>query len=254
MRLNFKSFGSGTPVIILHGLFGSLDNWQTFARKLSAGFHVFTVDLRNHGRSPHSTEHSYEAIAADMHDFFEEHQIEKAHIIGHSMGGKAAMQFAHTYPEKILTLIVVDIAAKEYHGGHDNIFEALLHFDLSKVKSREDADAMLALKIEEQGVRQFLLKNLDRNSDGTFTWKMNLNALHRNYEKINRAIHPVQPVPLPAFLIRGDKSGYVRDEDMHDFKRIFPKAQFITIPHAGHWVHADAPEAFYNAVSGILKS
>src|SRR5687768_12491716 len=114
MQLNYKTFGEGTPVIILHGLLGSLDNWQTFARKLSADFKVFTVDLRNHGKSPHSDEHSFPAMVADLVEFFNEHQISKAHIIGHSMGGKVAMQFAITHPEMVLKLIVVDINPKKY--------------------------------------------------------------------------------------------------------------------------------------------
>lgn len=252
MRLNFKLTGKGTPVVILHGLFGSLDNWQTFARKLSLEFQVFTLDLRNHGRSPHSNEHSYEVMATDVNLFFEEHQIEKAHIIGHSMGGKAAMQFAISFPEKILKLIIVDIAPKKYGREHDVIFNSLAQLDLAQINNREDADAKLAIHISDFAVRQFLLKNLDRNPDGSFSWKMNLGALINNYESISNPLMSEHSIQVPAFVIRGEKSQYVADEDRAIFQKIFPNTQFITIPSAGHWVHAEAPDAFYAAVHAAL--
>lgn len=252
MKLNYKTIGSGTPVIILHGLLGSLDNWQTFARKLSTQFNVFTIDLRNHGRSPHSHEHSYEAMVRDLEKFFEENNVEKAHVIGHSMGGKVAMQFALTHPEKVLKLIVVDIAPKKYAGGHDVIFEALSSIDLARVTKREDADLLLSSKIDDVTVRQFLLKNIDRNADGTFSWKMNLPALIRNYEKINAAIESEISAQMPAVLIRGGKSAYVLEEDMQAFEKLFPEAKLVTIAAAGHWVHAEAPDAFFTAVHDFL--
>lgn len=252
MQLNFKSFGEGTPVVILHGLLGSLDNWQTFARKLSTRFKVFTVDLRNHGRSPHSDEHSYPAMVSDLEEFFTEHHIQQAHLIGHSMGGKVAMQFAVTHPEKALKLIVVDIAPKEYNGGHEVIFDALTSIDLAQITKRDEADALLARQIDDFAVRQFLLKNLDRTDDGGFAWKMNLPALIKNYGKINQAIHPEHPVAVSTYVIRGGRSGYVQDADRMRFQHIFPHTEFITISRAGHWVHAEAPEEFYTAVLAIL--
>ncbi len=252
MRLNYKFFGQGTPVVILHGLLGSLDNWQTFARKISAEFKVITIDLRNHGRSPHSDEHSYPAMVSDLAEFFAEHHIQKAHIIGHSMGGKVAMQFAITHPEKVLKLIVVDIAPKEYGRGHDTIFESLAKVDLTRISKRDDADAMLATRIHDFAVRQFLLKNLDRNPDGSFSWKMNLEGLISNYEQINQAIHSEKRVAIPAFVIRGGKSNYVQEDDLNTFRKIFPQTELITISEAGHWVHAEAPDAFYAAVYKIL--
>jgi len=252
MQLNYKSFGEGTPVVILHGLLGSLDNWQTFARKLSSDFKVFTIDLRNHGRSPHSDEHSYPAMVSDLVEFFTKHHIEDAHIIGHSMGGKVAMQFAITHSEKVLKLIVVDIAPKEYGRGHDTIFDALEDVDIFRITKRDDADAMLATHIDDFAVRQFLLKNLDRNADGSFSWKMNLDGLIRNYEQINQAIHSEKPVAVSAYIIRGGKSNYVLENDLSSFQKIFPKIELITIPDAGHWVHAETPDVFYAAVHKIL--
>ncbi len=254
MRLNFKSFGSGTPVVILHGLLGSLDNWQTFARKLSAGFKVYTVDLRNHGKSPHSDEHSYSAMSNDLLEFFGEHHIDKAHLIGHSMGGKVAMQFALKHPEKILKLFVVDIAPRSYESGHDLIFETLRNIDPAKINKREDADAMLAQRIPDMAVRQFLLKNLDRNSDGSFSWKMNLTSLWKNYDNINAPIQSASLTEIPTVIIRGGKSDYVKDADLESFREIFSDVRLITVQTAGHWVHAEAPEEFYSAVTQELQA
>ncbi len=252
MELNFKSFGSGTPVVILHGLFGSLDNWQTFARKLSSDYLVYSLDLRNHGKSPHSETHTYEAMANDVADFFDVQKIDKAHVIGHSMGGKAAMQFALLHPEKILQLIVVDIAPRAYERGHDGIFEALMEMDFSGITKREDADAQLAGKIQNPAVRQFLLKNLERQDDGSFQWKMNLPVLFENYDHINSAIQSTQPVEVPLTVIRGGRSDYVQDSDEQSFKAIFPSTNIITIQSAGHWVHAEEPEEFFNAVNEVI--
>lgn len=254
MRLNFKSLGSGTPVVILHGLLGSLDNWQTFAKRLSAGYKVYTVDLRNHGKSPHSDEHSYKAMAGDIVEFFNEHHIKKAHLIGHSMGGKTAMQFAIHHPERILKLFVVDIAPRSYESGHDMIFDALLNIDLSGITRREEADALLAQKISDSSVRQFLLKNLDRNADGSFSWKMNLQGLWKNYSNINIPIQSVMPVAVPAIVIRGGKSSYVEDTDLESFKEIFSDVKLITVPNSGHWVHAETPDEFYDAVTRELQA
>lgn len=253
MQLNYKSFGEGIPVVILHGLLGSLDNWQTFARKLSADYKVYTVDLRNHGRSPHSDEHSFPAMAEDLIEFFAEHRIQAAHIIGHSMGGKTAMQFAIAHPEKVLKLIVVDIAPRSYdRNSHDNIFNALRSVNLSGVTRREEVDAALAPRITDFAERQFLMKNLDRNPDGNLGWKMNLEGLFHNYYKVDQSIKSDKPVNVPTFVIRGGKSRYVADDDLHAFRAIFPQTELITIPEAGHWVHAEAPERFYRAIQDIL--
>ena len=251
MQLNFKTFGTGTPVVILHGLLGSLDNWQTFARQLSSEFQVFTVDLRNHGKSPHSNEHTYRAMADDILEFFDKHQLEKANIIGHSMGGKVAMQFAIEHPERILKLFVVDIAPRAYDSTHDEILDALVEMDLSKVEKREDAHAQLSKNISSPAVRQFLLKNLDRADTG-FAWKMNLKTLHANYSDINVPISSDVPVDIPVVVIRGGKSDYVSENDMELFRKIFPQAELVTIADAGHWVHAEAHEEFYDAVIKAL--
>ncbi len=252
MHLNYKSFGEGTPVVILHGLLGSLDNWQTFARKLGSDFKVFTVDLRNHGKSPHSSIHTYSAMAGDLLEFFDEQGINKAHVIGHSMGGKVAMEFAIHHPERLLKLIVVDISPRSYEGTHDEILDALSNLDISIITSRAEADSMLERSIPDFSVRQFLLKNLDRQGDGTFQWKMNLKALEDNYQNINVPVTSGQQLNVPTLVIRGGKSGYVNENDMASFRQLFTTVDLITIPQSGHWVHAEAPDEFYQAVRSFL--
>lgn len=215
---------------------------------------MFTIDLRNHGKSAHSDIHTYQAMTADLLEFFDEHGIDQAHVIGHSMGGKVAMQFAIDHPEKILKLIVVDIAPRSYERGHELIFEALFAIDLSTITKREEADQLLTQKISDFSVRQFLLKNLDRNSDGSFSWKMNLQGLLKNYHNIKTPIQSASPIDVPTVVIRGGKSAYVKDKDLDSFKEIFPKTNLITIANAGHWVHAEAPDEFYLLVKKELQA
>ena len=160
-ELNYKSFGSGPPLIILHGLFGTLDNWQTIAKKLADDFTVFILDLRNHGKSPHTQEHTYSLMAEDLSQFMESQWIYKAHVLGHSMGGKTAMQFANDFPDMLDKLVVVDIAPKVYAGGHQHILEALLSVDIDAVQSRKEVEQQLSKYIEEDGVKLFLMKNLN---------------------------------------------------------------------------------------------
>lgn len=252
ISLNFKSYGQGNPVIILHGLFGTLDNWQTIARQLSANYLVYLVDQRNHGRSPHTDDFDYSLLAEDLKDFMESEGMSQATIIGHSMGGKTAMQFAVSYPEMVHSLIVVDIAPKAYEGGHQEIFDALLSVDLTKIESRKMADEQLMSAIPDFGVRQFLLKNLTREKEGGYRWKMNLPAIYKNYQHILDNILLDEPFSGPSLFIRGEKSGYIKQEDDSLIKSVFPEAQIVTIPNAGHWVHAEAPKALLLAFENFM--
>ncbi len=252
ISLNFKSYGQGNPVIILHGLFGTLDNWQTIARQLSANYLVYLVDQRNHGRSPHTDDFDYSLLAEDLKDFMESEGMSQATIIGHSMGGKTAMQFAVSYPEMVRSLIVVDIAPKAYEGGHQEIFDALLSVDLTKIESRKMADEQLMSAIPDFGVRQFLLKNLTREKEGGYRWKMNLPAIYKNYQHILDNILLDEPFSGPSLFIRGEKSGYIKQEDDSLIKSVFPEAQIVTIPNAGHWVHAEAPKALLSAFENFM--
>jgi len=244
VELNYKSFGQGEPVIILHGLFGTLDNWQTIAKALADEYLVFIVDQRNHGRSPHVPGMSYSLLAEDLREFMESHWIYRAHIVGHSMGGKTAMQFALIYPDMVDRLAVIDIAPKAYAGGHEAIFDALLSLPLDEVESRQEAEAFLAARIDDPGVLQFLLKNLSRSTEGHYAWKMNLPVLHQYYHKILDTVAGDAPYEESVLFLRGGRSQYIQlPQDEPAIRALFPEARIETVPGAGHWVHAEAPQA-----------
>lgn len=254
MELNYKEFGQGEPVIILHGLFGTLDNWQTIARQLSDDYLVYILDQRNHGRSPHTDTHDYHSMAEDLREFMESHWMyDGACIIGHSMGGKTAMQFALEYPDLVKKLVVVDIAPKTYAGNHFEIFEALLSMNLDEIDSRSEADKMLAERIEEEDVRLFLMKNLTRKKDGGYEFKMNLPVLRKHYTDILAAVKAGKPYEGPTLFIRGDRSQHVLDGDEKLIRQLFPAAEIKTVKNAGHWVHADAPAGLLHLVQEFLK-
>lgn len=253
MLLNYKEFGNGQPLIILHGLLGSLDNWQSIARELGRNYKVYTVDLRNHGKSPHSDTMNYEAMASDVLALMDKLGLLHAHIIGHSMGGKVAMYFALHYPERVDKLVVVDIAPKAYSRGHDQIFKALFSIDPAMIDSRSEADEQIQVYIPEPAVRLFLLKNLARDADGHFYWKMNLEVIYKNYEAIIEAIASPWPYPKPVLFLRGGKSAYIRAEDELSITDLFAQATIQTIPNAGHWLHAEAPQLFIARVTDFLS-
>lgn len=250
MELNYKEFGQGDPVIILHGLFGTLDNWQTVAKQLAKDYWVFIVDQRNHGRSPHTVDFSYPLMAEDLKAFMDQHWLPRAHIIGHSMGGKTAMQFAFEYPDMVDKLVLVDMAPGANEPGHDLIFEALLSLKLDELEGRSEADAILGQKIETYGVRQFLLKNLTRNKTGGYRWKMNLPVIHKFYPKILEAVEPESPYENPALFIKGALSDYILSKEEAVIRQCFTDVRIEAIEGAGHWVHADAPDKLL----GLVKS
>lgn len=253
MQLNYKVFGQGEPIIILHGLFGMLDNWQTLARKLAEHYTVFIVDQRNHGRSPHVDAHDYESMAEDLRLFMESQFVLKAHIIGHSMGGKTAMQFASHYPDMVDRLVVVDIAPKKYPGGHQEIFAALLDLDLAKAETRKDVEEQLKTKIPEAGIRQFLMKNITRQPDNGFELRMNLPVIHRDYEKILDSLDIEESFEGPSLFVRGGRSKYVAETDLELIQEYFTEAQLETIERAGHWVHAEAPKELLASLLAFLS-
>ena len=252
MQLHFRTYGEGFPLIILHGLLGSLDNWQPLSRKCGAHFKVFAVDQRNHGCSPHSDEFGYDVMSQDLLEFMETHGLAGAHLLGHSMGGKTAMHFALRHPDRVGKLVVVDIAPRAYPPRHAATFEALLALDLKAFHQREQIDAALAGAVPEAGLRQFLLKNVRRDSAGAFRWKVNLRSIFGNFHHLNAALASDRRFPRPALFVRGEKSDYVRDADADLIRRNFPQAEIQTIPGAGHWVHADAPELFLKLVVDFL--
>ena len=250
MDLYFKTFGEGKPFIILHGLFGSSDNWQTHAKKLSDYFKVYTVDQRNHGRSPWSDEFNYALMADDLHQLVEKEGLEDFILLGHSMGGKTAMTYTQNHPDLVEKLIVVDMGIKSYPIHHDKIIAGLKSIDLSKISSRKEADNQLKNYIDEFAIRQFLLKNLYRKEKDELSWRINLKVLDEKIEEIVAAL-PSQEVLVDTLFMRGGKSNYILEEDYEAIKKVFPISKIHTIASAGHWIHAEAPEEFIEEVIGF---
>jgi pimeloyl-ACP methyl ester carboxylesterase len=252
MTLHVQEYGSGHPLIILHGLFGSLDNWHTLSKIFSESFRVFAIDQRNHGHSPHSDVFTYDALAEDLREFLDDRELKTAHVLGHSLGGKTAMQFALTFSDRVSKLVVVDMAPRAYPPVHDEIFDAMLPLDLSTYSSRQQVDEAMAKKIQDLPTRQFLMKNLGRDESGGFRWKVNLEAIRRNYDEITRAIESEGTFTKPTLFVRGERSGYVRDSDVPGIRKLFPQAEILGLD-TGHWIHAEAPQAFSRLVLEFLK-
>ncbi len=250
MKLAFKKMGSGKPMIILHGLFGSSDNWQTLGRKFAEDFEVYLVDQRNHGHSPHSDVFSYDVMAQDLKSFCVDEGIQKAIIIGHSMGGKTAMRFAQLFPEKVEKLIVVDIGVKAYESDHEDILAAFHALDLPALESRSEAEKGIKNLIPDFGVRQFILKNLYRRSKTEFAWRVNFKVLEAKMDEILKAL-PEKPVSVPTLFIAGAKSNYIKPADYSEIRKTFTEAEFAELP-TGHWVHAQDPEGFYTKVKNFV--
>jgi esterase len=254
MRLHYESYGEGPPLIILHGLFGSLDNWRTISRKFGRYYQVFTLDLRNHGRSPHSDDFNYPLMAEDLRGFMDEHSLRSVCLLGHSMGGKAAMQFAVTYPDRVEKLVVVDIAPKDYQPRHDDILHALVSLDLGAFARRTEIDGALKTAIPDNAVRQFLLTNLVRNEADVFIWRMNLGAIAQHYSKIIRGLNSDRSFDKPVLFLKGENSDYIQHEDYALIAWFFPLAHLVTVSGAGHWVQAEAPAKFLSVVLDFLQS
>ncbi len=250
MKLFFRESGQGQPLIILHGLFGSSDNWFSHAKTFAPFFKVYLVDQRNHGQSPHSDEFNYKALTLDLEEFINEHAIEKPIILGHSMGGKTAMNFAVKNPDKLSDLIVVDIVPKYYPVHHDQILEGLESIDLNTLQSRNEADQLLSKHVPEPDVRQFLLKNLSRNENG-FEWKINISGIDKNIEQIGAALEYPGTYGNRSLFIKGAKSNYYKPGDEELIKKIFTKAEIQTI-NTGHWVQAENPQEFAKIVLTYL--
>lgn len=252
IQLNFRKGGEGPPLVILHGIFGSGENWLTVSKQFMPHFEVYLVDQRNHGRSPHYESFSYDILVEDLHDFSQSQGLEKFYLIGHSMGGKVAMKFAERYPDKLEKLVVVDIAPRYYSPHHQQIMEGFQSVDLLRMKTRTEADEAMARIIPEWDVRQFLLKNLYRDDNGNFAWRINLPVLEKAVETIGEAFSPLQKVAIPTLFVKGANSKYISDKDVSDINKLFKNSQLVTIENAGHWVQAEQPEAFSKAVLSFL--
>ena len=253
--LHSKVLGKGKPLCILHGFLGMSDNWKTLGNSYSEnGFNVHLIDQRNHGKSFHSTGFNYDLLAMDLKNYLDHHGLKSTHLIGHSMGGKTAMQFACTYSNWVDKLLVADIAPKYYPPHHSTIIDALNKIDLNEISSRNDADDQLKRNIPDFGTRQFLLKNLYRNNDKRLRFRFNLPVLDKRMEDIGENINNTDIFDGPTLFLKGDRSEYVVENDMTEIKKHFPNAEMETITDAGHWLHAENPEQFLEKSLKFLNS
>ncbi len=276
MKLFYRKYGEpGTPLIIVHGLYGSGDNWVTIARELSARFEVYVIDQRNHGQSPHSDSHNYPLLRDDLKMFMDAEGVDRAVLIGHSMGAKTIMYFATSWPDRVIALVSVDMAPRAYHelalesrsaANHSGMIDAMMELELSQMTSREEIDRALSVKIGSGRVRRFLLKNVQRDQGGGYYWRINLQALRNNLSRImdglldseNEGVGGLEAIPpggitgFPALFVAGEKSDYIRTDDHQLIRSLFPGARIVTIPGAGHWVHAEQPRLLVKALNNFL--
>lgn len=254
MRLRFQVLGEGEPLVLLHGLFGSGDNLFGLARSLSARFRCYLPDLRNHGASPHAAEMSHAVMAEDVLYLLQEEKLSHCIVVGHSMGGKTAMQLAMHFPAFVEALVVLDVAPRAYGPRHDQIIRALTSVPLGRCRTRQDVDTHLIGSIPEQGVRRFLLKSLRTDGPDGLAWKLNLSAIQSNYAALNAAPDAGAAFPGPALFLAGERSDYLVPDDHPRIRAWFPAARIASIAGAGHWLHADAPDSVLNHINGFLST
>jgi esterase len=255
MQLAYREYGQGQPMIILHGLFGQSDNWNTLAKQFGEkGFRVFTVDQRNHGLSPHSDLWTYNHMAEDLKEFIDEHQLEKPILLGHSMGGKTVMYFEYLFPGVADKVIICDISARAYPPHHNEVLKALHAVDFNTVKNRKEAEQSLGLHITDFGTKQFLLKNIywKDTENNIMDWRFNLKVISENYDNISFPV-PDYRSNVPCLIIKGSKSHYVNIADEEVFRERYRNIGIVSIEGAGHWVHAEKPKEFLEAVMQFLS-
>ena len=254
MKLHTQILGTGEDIVILHGFLGMGDNWRTLSKSFaSEGYRVHTPDMRNHGKSPHKETFSYDDMAEDLKDYFSDHGITKAILIGHSMGGKIAMFFATKYEYLIKKLIIVDISPKAYKPHHDEILKSLADLKQQSLSSRKEAEIILKQHIDNNGLRLFLLKNLKRNTDNTLSIKPNIEAFTANKHYIGEALPQSSHTKADTLFIKGGTSDYLNQSDELLIDQHFTNAKITTIENAGHWVHAENPKAFFDIVINFIK-
>ena len=252
MKLNFKKLGDGKPLLILHGLFGSSDNWGTLGKRFSLKNTVYLIDLRNHGRSPHSNQMTYSDMANDLLKLIKDEKIISPTILGHSMGGKVALMFAKNYPEYLEKLIVADIGLKAYPMHHEEILRGLNSINLELTKSRSHAQEVIKKHISSLGIQQFLLKNLYWIEKGKLAWRMNLKQIENNIEEILKEIN-IGNSELNTLFLRGELSNYILKGDFQNIQTAFPNGEIKTIKNVGHWLHAENPNEFYKQVDKFIN-
>ena len=254
MNLHFRTIGTGKPLIILHGVFGSSDNWQTLGRDFAKYAKVYLVDLRNHGKSPHSDEFNYTTMVEDIIELLDDEGLEKVDLLGHSMGGKVAMYLAALHPERVERMVVVDIAPKYYPPHHQQIFDGFHSVNLTMLRSRKDADEQMKAAIPNFAVRQFILKNLYRDTKGNFKWKLNIEAIEKGVKEVGAGLEADVSFEGHSLFIAGSKSDYITNDDYPMIQSLFPRAEIITIKGAGHWVHAEKPDELQESVLNFLNA
>jgi len=253
MMLHHKVFGQGPPVILLHGLLGMLDNWQNFGKRLAHNYTVYLVDQRNHGNSPHQEQMNYQLMAEDLQIFIESQGVDRIRVIGHSMGGKVAMQMALSYPDLVSHLIVLDITPKRYTSGHDQIFTALRSLSPENYTTRSEIQRDLNGKLKDPTMASFLSKNIRRDPNGRFHWKMNLEGIFDSMSAILEAPKMVEgPYFGPTVFFKGANSDYVLPGDQIEISRMFPHATIEVISNAGHWLHVDASDLLHQKIEHFL--
>jgi esterase len=258
MKLFYRKYGSGQPLIILHGLFGSSDNWVSIAKGISDRFTVILPDQRNHGQSPHSQIHDYNSMKEDLYELVNDLGWDKFFLAGHSMGGKTAVNFALTWPERLNGLLIVDISPltrntnnNEDLNMHLQILDFMLNENISGIRSRNEIDSRLSSRIKSEKVRELVMKNLKRESDNSFSWKLNAYAIRENFDRVTEGIGTASKLHgeitgFPVLFLKAEFSEYLPENDFAEILRIFPGAEFIMVPGSGHWIHADNPEAVKN--------
>lgn len=254
MKLFYRTLGSGPPLIILHGLFGSSDNWISFAKSISNRFTIYLPDLRNHGQSPHSPVHDYGSMAGDVSELADTLGLNKFFLAGHSMGGKTSIRLAVKEPDRLAGLLVADISPfrhpdqnREEYGRHLAILDFIIASNVAKLKTRSEVNDLLKKSIGSAKVRELILKNLQRNKENSFSWKINARALLENFDNITgNALDDSESSDeisgFPVYFLKGEFSNYIADNDIPRIKLLFPGAEIITVPGAGHWIHADNPD------------
>ena len=252
MKLFFRKSGEGPPLVILHGLFGISDNWAALAKRWSEHFTVYAVDLRNHGQSPHSSEWNYQVMAEDIVEFIADEKLTDITLLGHSMGGKVSMELVNTYPGAIARLIVCDISPRQYPVHNRNVVAALESVKLKECHSRRDAEQFLRQSLHEEGTIQFLLKNLfwkeNESGEKKLAWRFNLEVISAHLDEIYRPTIPETREEMPTLFLRGDRSDYIKEEDVKLIQEKFRDSEIVTIPNAGHWIHADNSDAVFEEV------
>lgn len=254
-NLFFREFGSGKPLIILHGLLGCSDNWIFHGKKLSNFFHVYILDQMNHGNSPHSSDISYDLLSDDIYEFIKFKKLSSVNIMGHSMGGKVAMSFALKHPNLVDNLIVLDIAPKDYsiQSRFDELINSVISLPIDTIESRKDADNYLSNSIPEIALRSFILKNLKRGNSNSFLWKPNITLIAKKMTEIYSWKESSLTYEANTLFIKGEKSDYISESDLLTIKKYFPNVIIKKIRNSGHWLHVDSPDEFFLLIKNFLK-